>query len=424
MLKGNKYSVYLTFIDMGNVYRHQLYYSLAAQPDTAWARSFYYYSRALEIANEIGDESTAGVALNGIGWLYLKRSNIKEADVALGKALRLLEINRVPENIMDCYLNISQLDSMKGNWKRSLEYYKLYATMQDSLFDNKKSREMANLEVKYATDKKQGEIEVLNKDNELKTLRIERQQKNILLIIAGAVILLLAGGGIIYYRNKKIKQNALKQISEAKLASLKSLMDKHFIFSSLHSIDTFLMNNDPGAASDYLVKYSKLIRSILEMSNQAEVGLEEEISLCRSYLDLEKIRFDNSFDYDLSIDGPISMQQTLFPSMLLQPLVENAVKHGIGSLREEGKKGFISIDIKREKDKLICSVTDNGKGLQFSGNTSGSHRSYSGKGIIERVKVYNSLRKGKASFLLKDNNPGVTAVLTLPYLFRKQSVAV
>jgi len=71
---------------------------------------------------------------------------------------------------------------------------------------------------------------------------------------------------------------------------------------------------------------------------------------------------------------------------------------------------------------LVCVVSDNGRGLQFAGTKSKDHRSYSGKGIIERVKVYNNLRKNKASFVLKDNNPGVSATLTLPFILRKQSL--
>ncbi len=424
--KGNIYSTFGTYIDIGNVYNMQSDENPKGQPDTAWDRSMEYYSKGLQTALQLKADYAAAGALNGMGWLYLKKSKLKEADTALHKALNFLLKEKDPEGLRDSYYNLSMLDSLKGNWKGSLQYYKLYTAINDSLFNRRKGNELARLQIKHVTDKKQEEIAILNKDNELKDLRIAKQQKNILLIILTAMILILAGGGYIYYRNKKIKQEALRQISEAKLASLKSLMDKHFIFSSLHSIDTFLMNNDSEAASDYLVKYSKLIRSILEMSNQAEVRIEEEVSLCKSYLDMEKIRLDNAFEYEFSIDGTISMQQTLFPSMLLQPLVENAVKHGIGSLIAENsnKKGLIKIDIAREKDKLICSVTDNGKGLQFSGNTSKSHRSYSGKGIIERVKVYNSLRKNRASFLLKDNNPGVKAILTLPYLVRKQSIAV
>ncbi|MFI5185767.1 MAG: tetratricopeptide repeat protein [Chitinophagales bacterium] len=426
MSGGDTYSIYETLMDIGDVYKNQSLSINDLQNDTAWANAMDYYSRAFKIATKVDDAFTAGLSLNGMGSLYLKRNKVKEADAALNKALKLLKDQNTPEALKDCYFNLSKLDSVRGDWKNSLIYYRHYATINDSLFNKKKSRQIAQVQIKYETDKKQGEIEILNKDNELKNLRIQQQSKNILLIISVAVILLLSSGGYAWYRSRRIKQQSLKQISEAKLASLKSLMDKHFIFSSLHSIDTFLMNNDSEAASDYLVKYSKLIRTILEMSNQAEVSLGEEISLCRSYLDLEKIRYNNSFDYDFLIDQTISLQQTQFPSMLLQPLVENAVKHGISSLTENemGKKGFIRVVIDKEKDKLVCTVTDNGKGLGFSGTTSKSHRSYSGKGIIERVRVYNNIVKNKASFVLKDNYPGVAAVLTLPYIFRKQSVAV
>lgn len=421
MMGGNIYSTYMTYKDVGDVYKNEL--STGVQNDSSWEKAMEYYTKSATTARMIDDSLTLGSALSGIGWLYLQRRNLKEADASLSKALSLLQDYNRPEYLKDCYYNLSILDSMKGDWRNSLKYFRLYTTTSDSLFNKKKSRQMAQAQIRYETGKKQGEIEILNKDNELKSLRLEQQAKNILLTIAICVLLLLIAGGFVYFRSKTIRRDALKQISEAKLASLKSLMDKHFIFSSLHSIDTFLINNNSEAASDYLVKYSKLIRMILEMSNQAEVSLDEEISLCRSYLDLEKIRYNERFDYEFSIDPSISAQQTVFPSMLLQPLVENAVKHGIGSLASD-KGGHIRIDVERQSEKLICVVTDNGKGLGFSNTTAKVHRSYSGKGIIERVRVYNTLAKNKASFVLKDNNPGVSAILTLPYIVRKQAVAV
>ena len=420
---NNSYSNYETFLAIGNVYKNISGSEQGLQADTAWGKALDYYDKAIKIAETAGDDYIKGEALNGKGYLFLKKNKLQQASEILNQAIKLLQGSYEPEAIKDCYLNLSELDSSKGDMKNSLKYYKLYTIISDSLFNKKKSRQLARVEINYETDKKQKQIAILNKDNELKNLRIQQQSKDILLIILMAIVLLLIAGSLVYYRNKRIKLQALKQISEAKLASLKSLMDKHFIFSSLHSIDTFLMNNDPTAASDYLVKYAKLIRGVLEMSNQPEVSLDEEISLCKSYLDMEKIRFNNSFDYEFSVDENISLSQTQFPSMLLQPLVENAVKHGIASLMsEKDRRGFIKIDIDRNGDKLVCSVTDNGKGLQFSRNPSSPHRSYSGKGIIERVKVYNNLRKNKASFVLQDNAPGVTAILTLPFIFKKQSL--
>lgn len=417
MMGGNMYSTYMTYKDLADVHKNKV--ASGTKNDSSWEKASDYYSRAINTANQINDSLTLGAALSGMGSLYIQRNMIKEADEALNRALNLLKDFNRPEYLKECYYNLSVLDSLKGDWKNSLIYFKLYTSANDSLFNKRKSQLMARAQVKYETDKKQDEIEILNKDNELKSLKIQQ----LLVIIAAIVLLLICVGALLYYRNKRIKRDALKQISEAKLASLKSLMDKHFIFSSLHSIDTFLMNNNSEAASDYLVKYSKLIRTILEMSNQAEVSLDEEVSLCRSYLDLEKIRYDHKFDYAFVIDHNISGQHTQFPSMLLQPLVENAVKHGIGSLTGD-KKGFIRVLIEKQSDRLVCTVTDNGRGLGFTGTKEKSHRSYSGKGIIERVRVYNTLAKNKASFVLKDNNPGVSAILTLPYITRKQAVAV
>src|SRR5262249_26321668 len=152
----------------------------------------------------------------------------------LNQALKLLKKSNNPDAVRDCYFNLSKLDSLKGDWKNSLNYFKLYETINDSLFNKKKSHQLAQLQINYETEKKQKQIELLDKNNELKDLRIRQQSKDILLVIAASLILLLAAGGFVYYRNKRIKQRSLRQIGEAKLASLKSLMDKHFIFSSLH----------------------------------------------------------------------------------------------------------------------------------------------------------------------------------------------
>src|SRR5262249_39543782 len=147
------------------------------------------------------------------------------------------EINQAASGLAEIYRIQHRIDS-------SYHYYQIAVAYKDSMFNEEKSRQIAEMQAKYETEKKEKQIDLLNKDNELKNLKIAQQTKNNWLIVSGAALLLAGAGGFQYFRNRKMRQRSLKQINEAKLASLKSLMDKHFIFSSLNSIDTFLLRHD------------------------------------------------------------------------------------------------------------------------------------------------------------------------------------
>lgn len=161
---------------------------------------------------------------------------------------------------------------------------------------------------------------------------------------------------IIYYRQfreKELKEAELKLLTrDAELKALKMQINPHFLFNSLNSINALVTSN-PKQAREMLVRLSDLLRLTLESRDQMLVPLKEELDLAHLYLEIESIRFGNRLEVHDDID--VNLLETPFPAMILQPLLENAVKHGISSQRG---KGTIRMTIKRDDGKLCCTVSN------------------------------------------------------------------
>ncbi|MBP9601781.1 MAG: histidine kinase, partial [Lutibacter sp.] len=159
------------------------------------------------------------------------------------------------------------------------------------------------------------------------------------------------------------KVNLEKNLNQSKLKAIKSQMNPHFFYNALNTIQSFILTNEKKQAVSYLSKFSTLTRTILEMSEKENITLSEEIKTLGLYLDIEKARFDEDFSYEINIGYGIDIENIKIPSMLLQPYVENAVKHGL--LHKKGEKR-LTIDFERIFDSLKITIDDNGIGRQKS----------------------------------------------------------
>jgi PAS domain S-box-containing protein len=179
-----------------------------------------------------------------------------------------------------------------------------------------------------------------------------------------------------------------KQVSEFKLKALRSAMNPHFLFNSLNSIQYFVAKNERKLALDYLSRFAVLIRKILDSSVNETVSLSTELEILKHYVSLEKLRFENKFDFEISVDPKIDEDQLFIPSLLIQPYVENAILHG---LINKESVGFLQINIS-EKDKyLLVSVKDNGVGRKqaSSARTPVKNKSYGMLLTQERLEMVN-----------------------------------
>jgi len=150
-----------------------------------------------------------------------------------------------------------------------------------------------------------------------------------------------------------------KMVNEWRLKALRSQMNPHFIFNCMNSIDLYILKNDTENASRYLNKFARLVRLILNQSDEMNIPVAKEIEMLKYYIELETLRFDIPFKYAIEVDPAIDMDETEIPSMLLQPYVENAILHG---LRHKKEAGTLTVAIRRGNNCLHCIIEDNGVG--------------------------------------------------------------
>ncbi len=221
---------------------------------------------------------------------------------------------------------------------------------------------------------------------------------------------------------EKEKNEVEKKMISLELHALQAQMNPHFIFNAINSIQHFMLKGDLVQANDYLTRFARLMRFYLEASINKRVRLSEELDMLKLYLELEKLRFDASFDYNIRIEKSVQTMQVEIPSMLLQPHVENAIHHGLATKKG---KGHLTITIKenKEKSKLIITIEDNGIGRdearKLRNTLSVKHQSRATQLLNERSQLINNLNEEHLSIVVIDKmNPdakpeGTKVIITL-----------
>ncbi len=207
-------------------------------------------------------------------------------------------------------------------------------------------------------------------------------------------------------RKEEAEKNQLKQqIAEIEMTALRAQMNPHFIFNCLNSINRFILVHDTEAASAYLTKFSRLIRLILDGSREDFVTLDKEIEALRLYIEMESMRFSDSFEWKIVIDPNVRMENVLLPPLLLQPYVENAIWHGLMQAPPaEPKK--LTIHIHQSEEKLIIEISDNGigrkKALEIKSKDGNKHKSYGITLTEERLKLMGKIKGITTEVLIED----------------------
>lgn len=219
---------------------------------------------------------------------------------------------------------------------------------------------------------------------------------------------------------ERLKSEFQQRLNEVEMQSLRSQMNPHFLFNSLNSIQLYIIKNDPEKAVEYLGRFSKLMRLILQNSRAQTVPLKQELEALQLYMELENLRFSNIFDFRIEVEPEVRVNDFEIPPMLLQPFVENAIWHGIQPKKE---KGEIHIHIRLEGEYLVYSIEDNGIGRAASSKLKKKpikqHKSMGMKITADRLEMINHDQYGEASMeiidLYEDDRPaGTKVVMRLP----------
>jgi len=284
---------------------------------------------------------------------------------------------------------------------------------------SEKKEEIAKLEAKYEYEKKEATLTAVHdKKQALQEAEITRHKfiKNTSIYAGSSLAIGLIIGFILYKKKQEAiaitKETAFNlKVSNTELKALRAQMNPHFIFNSLNSINAYITKNDMENASNYLTKFSKLMRETLEKSTQKEITLNEDISILRTYLDIENKRANNSFTYTINVDEDIDPENTLIPPMILQPFVENSIIHG---LRNNVQNGEIAIHYTQKEGMLICSVEDNGIGRKASAKT-GKNKHSLGMSITKsRIEIINKIKNTNGNLHIIDKPNGTKIEVKLP----------
>ncbi len=322
-------------------------------------------------------------------------------------------------------LDLSQLYAATGELKKSLEYYTKYDSIKDSLINRDKSRQIGRIEAKSEYDRQLAAQQA--EEAQAKAIADAKSKRqeiiNLLIILIAVIIALIA---ILIYRSLRAAKREKIEVEKEKilmeLKALRAQMNPHFIFNAINSIQNFILENDQDAAQKHLSRFSKLMRMVLENSSYENIPLSDEIKMLELYLEFETVRFSSKFKYKITIDDSIDIDNTFIPPLILQPYVENAIRHGLMYLK--GKQGEVTIQVEKSENRLKCTVDDNGIGRAGSMEIKkGSlHKSMGLSITAERLEIINTLFKSKMSVnftdkINADGTPGGTKVeLLMPLI--------
>lgn len=199
-------------------------------------------------------------------------------------------------------------------------------------------------------------------------------------------------------KKEEEKTSINKRLAEFQLTALQAQMNPHFIFNAINSIQGYILKKNEQLAYNYLAKFSKLIRMVLTNSQEKSLPLKQELEMLIVYIELEQLRFDQSFEFILTIDEHVNQYETFVPTMLIQPYVENAIWHGLMNL-EKDKKGILRIDIRLDGNMLKITVEDNGIGREEAKvyAKQNNHNSIGMKLTEQRLNMINALQNYESS---------------------------
>lgn len=332
---------------------------------------------------------------------------------------------------------LSQIYARQNDYKKAYDYKEIASGISEKIYFDE-SRDIAlKATYQYETEKKEAAIKTLHQKNRIAEL--ESKRKTIVLYLTLLLFIAITSTAyVLFSRYKEKKKNELlqnklteaeklleaeKKITESELKALKSQMNPHFIFNALNSIQTQFMYGDRLIANEQLNNFTYLTRQILEVSGKKQISITDETEILTKYLELEQLRFSKDFNYVISVSQNIDEDYHKIPPMLIQPILENSLKHGLMH-KKGGKQLKVHFDIDKSETHIICTVTDNGigraKAAEIKAKNNSGHNSFSTQSILQRLELLNSKLHLKQlltySDILDEQNQisGTQVVLNIP----------
>ena len=241
----------------------------------------------------------------------------------------------------------------------------------------------------------------------------------IIIAVTALLFSLLFIGYRITLKRVKRKEELKRHIQNLRFEALNAHMNPHFMFNSFNTIQNFIMQKEKKASIHYLSKFARLMRMTLNHSQSKNITLFEELKALQLYMDLERLRFDDQFNYELYVNPLLNQENTLVPALLIQPIVENAILHGI---RPKGELGQVWVVIELMDDQLLIEISDNGVGKNSKLNKKIEGRASKGIPLTkERVTLFAKDFNGQYRFDIVDltngkDTTGTRVEISIPFV--------
>lgn len=394
-------------------------------------RGIDMYQLSLAIDVKAGNQTGQVISQNNIAAAFLfteqPDSSIAYASSALtmSQELGLLDDQRLSARILSYgYKALNDIDN-------AFLYFEQYVDLSDSVFIQQNLDEVRKVQAQYEADLKDREIESLNQEKQLSTLaqqtlslQAEKQQRWIIIMIIGFLLLIVTALSL-FIRFKTRQSNLLlktqlegseqkrkveEELRVSQVKAIKAQMNPHFMFNVLSSVQGSLVNKDTDKAMQQLGNFGELMRKILQSSEAHWVSLEEELHLLQHYIELEALRFEGGISYSAQVQLPedeegqtLEADEVMIPSLLIQPLLENAVKHGF---RNHSKDHQLKLTIAAQDNTLLSiAVEDNGIGRLASSNNRSTRRSGVSlglRGVKQRLESVHQLQNTSGQLVVDD----------------------
>jgi LytS/YehU family sensor histidine kinase len=388
-----------------------------------YSNALRYSLKALEIVERENHAFGKAISYVNIGGNYVQLGEIEKAKEFIDKAHQLLVENDIESLRCSINLKYAEYFAKISDYKQAIEY----GNKALKFAEEQKSEEQAMfvcgrlIEFNEQFEDYKQALSMSKKYNEMKQAALAREKMNVLNSLQ-----------LQYNTEKKelelselkVKQQELEiEKRDSELSALKSQMNPHFIFNALNSIQELYTIGDKKMANEQMGNFAQLTRKILDVSGKQKIELAEEIEILTKYLELECMRFENDFSYKIHLSDNLDEDYTTLPPMLIQPYVENSIKHGL--LHKKGSKQLdIYFELDEDANVLKCSVDDNGIGRKASAelnkNRSASHVSFSTSATEKRLRLLNQGKEEVIAVQFEDkedesgNTSGTRVIIQIP----------
>ena len=361
-------------------------------------KALEYLKKGLHLNQELGDRMQVAISHNTIGETYMDIEEYEKAREHLQNGLETAQEIGTLFQIEKASRLLSELYEKTGQYNTALAHFKTAAAYRDSIINEKNINHLATQEAILKSERQRERIAELNEQNQAQESMLDRQR---FILITVLILVITISFAIIMLVRQSQLRNRYKSIRHQQRL-LRSQMNPHFIFNALSAIQVYILEHDIEKSSRFLTDFARLMRQVLRSSAHDYISLKEEIQILEYYLELQRLRFSEDFEYSLHVDETLNTANIMVPPMLTQPFIENAIEHGIRPL---GNDGEIQVRFQHKKGRIVVEVEDNGIGVEASKEASEKgkgHESMAIKITRERLDMLKRDSGGRTDLYIMD----------------------